>query len=293
MPNAFSRSWEITKLSFNVMKQDKELLLFPVLSGFFSLLFLAVILFPSIISGLLKGQIPEFGAVNIIPFFMAYFVLSFITVFFNVCVVYTTKARFEGKNATFGESIKFAASRIHLIFMWSIVSASVGMILRLIDNMVQKSGTAGKTIFRIINSILGMIWSIITIFVVPAMVYNNLGPIDAIKKSVEVLKKTWGESLVRYYGLTFAAFLFLILGFSILVLGIIGTTALVVAVDSSLGIVLIVIIMVIVFLYTLAVIAIFNVANSIFNTALYVYASTGKIPAGYSNEIMKGAFVRK
>ena len=291
MSNAFSRSWEITKLSFNVMKQDKELLLFPILSGFFSLLFLAVILFPSIISGLLKGSIPEFGAVHIIPFFMAYFVLSFITVFFNVCVVYTTKTRFEGKNATFGESIKFATSKIHLIFMWSLVSASVGMILRLIDNMAQKSAAAGKIIFRIINAILGMMWSIITIFVVPAMVYNGLGPIDSIKKSVEVLKRTWGESLIRYYGLGLVEFLFLIFGFLILILGIIGTTVLVVTLDSSSWVIILIIAIFV--LYSLAVIVIFNVVNSIFNTALYVYASTGKIPAGYSNEIMKGAFVRK
>ena len=33
---AFSRSWEITKLSFSVIKQDKELLLFPIFSGIFS-----------------------------------------------------------------------------------------------------------------------------------------------------------------------------------------------------------------------------------------------------------------
>ena len=38
MANVFSRSWEITKITFDVIKHDKELLIFPVLSFVFSAL---------------------------------------------------------------------------------------------------------------------------------------------------------------------------------------------------------------------------------------------------------------
>lgn len=55
MFESFSRSWEITKLSFNVIKKDKELLLFPLLAGIFSIIFLVTMLFPSIITSFLKG----------------------------------------------------------------------------------------------------------------------------------------------------------------------------------------------------------------------------------------------
>jgi membrane-bound ClpP family serine protease len=127
-----------------------------------------------------------------------------------------------------------------------------------------------------------MMWSTITIFVVPAMVYNNLGPMDAIKKSVVTLKRTWGESLISYFGLGLIQFLFFLLG-------IIVTFILVYALAGS-GSIGIIITVVIALLYFLGVILVFNVANTIFNTALYVYADTGKIPEGYSPETMQKAF---
>ena len=38
---------------------------------------------------------------------------------------------------------------------------------------------------------------------------------------------------------------------------------------------------------------IFNVANSVYNTALFVYADTGKIPTGYNQNLMSNAFKQK
>ncbi|MBI2652332.1 hypothetical protein HYX00_02595 [Candidatus Woesearchaeota archaeon] len=285
MANAFSRSWAITRLSFSVIKQDRELLLFPILSGVLSIIFIIAILFPSIIVALLNGVSPVFGVMEYFLLFIAYLVLSFITTFFNVCVVYTTKKRFEGGNATFGESIKFTTSKIHLIFTWALISATLGVILRLFDRLAEKLGGVGEILLRIQNAVLGMMWSLITIFVVPGMVYNNLGPIDAIKKSVEILKKTWGESLIGYYGLGLVEFLFMVVG--------IVTAVILVVLTSSLGIAFIIPIIFLTVIYLLGVIIIFSVANSIFNTALYVYAAKGKIPSGYNKEIMDNAFRKR
>src|SRR3989338_9340657 len=212
MANAFSRSWEITKLTLHVMKQDKELLLFPVFAGIFSILFLVALLFPTIILAFVQEGEPVWGITAYALLFIAYLGLAFIATFFNVCVVYTAKKRFEGGNATFGESISFALSRVHLILMWSLLAATVGIILRAIDRSAEKAGGGARVVLKIMTSLLGMMWSIITIFVVPAMVYNNLGPVDAIKKSVQVLRKTWGESLVRHFGLGLVQFIFIIIG---------------------------------------------------------------------------------
>jgi len=135
---AFSRSLAITKLSLDVIKKDKELLLFPVLSGIFSFLFIISLLFPTVIVGLLSSSgKPAITGLGILLLFIVYFGLAFIATFFNVCIVYTTKKRFEGGNASFSESIKFAFSRIHLIFAWSLLSATVGLILRFIENLAE------------------------------------------------------------------------------------------------------------------------------------------------------------
>ena len=285
MANAFSRSWEIAKLSFNVMKHGKELLAFPILAAVFSVIFIAVMLFPSIIFGLVSADTRYAGFAEYLILFLAYLGLSFIATFFNVCVVYTVKKRFEGGNATFKESINFAMSRANLIFVWSLVSATVGIILRIIDEMAERAGRSGQILLYITRSILGMIWGIVAIFVIPGMVYYNLGPFDAIKKSVNVLKKTWGESLIRHYGLGLAQLIIILIGSVFIVplymlispLGIFWALGVV-----ALGV-----------LYFIVVCLVFGIANQIFNTALFVYADTGKIPQGFSKEIMNSAFQNK
>ncbi len=283
MFETFSRSWEITKMSFNVIKKDKELLLFPLLAGIFSIIFIVTMLFPSIVVSFMGGRGPEsYGIIEYLLFFITYLGLAFIATFFNVCVVYTTKIRFEGGNATFWDSINFARSKISVILTWSIIVATVGLILRLIDNIAERAGESGRIVLNILTSILGMMWSIITIFVVPAMVYDNLRPMGAIKKSVQTLKRTWGESLIRYFGLGLIQFLFFLLGIIVTV-----TLLFVLAGVGPIGIIITI---AIAGLYFLGVILVFNVANTIFNTALYVYADSGKIPEGYNKEIMQNAF---
>jgi hypothetical protein len=278
----FTRSWEITKLSFGVIKQDKELLVFPVLAGIFSLIFMVLMVFPFIIPALMAEGGAALAFLEYLFIFLIYLGLVFIATFFNVCVVYTAKTRFAGKNATFGESIGFAFKKIHLIFMWSLLAATVGLILKILDNMARQQKGIGAVLFRIMNAILGLAWSIVTIFVVPAMVYHDLSPIEAIKRSVKTLKKTWGESLIRHFGLGLVQSVFTFVGIIILIP--VGFLV------AGQGLVPLLIVIGIGILYIVLVSLIFSVANTIFNTALYTYADTGKIPGGYSKDIMKGAF---
>jgi len=278
------RGWQVTKLSFKVLNEDKRLLLIPFLAGFFSLVFMAIMIFPTIISSLLGDAGVVFSVINYVVIFITYLGVAFIATFFNVSLVYILKEGFEGRRAGFGESLGFSFSRIHQIFMWSLVAATVGLILKILDNFSEKLGTAGKIVLKILIGILGMIWSVMTIFVVPSMVYNKIGPFASIKKSVQVLKKTWGENLVRFIGLGIIQILFILLGLFIFIgLGIIV---------SPLGIIPILVIIFIAIIYFLIVILLFSAANTVFSTALYIYAETGKVPGDYTSEMMEHAFKR-
>jgi hypothetical protein len=286
--NAFSRSWMITKISFSVINKDRELLWFALLSFIFSAIFAVAMIFPSVIASLTENGFSQssFRAFEYIMVFLTYLGLAFIATFFNVCVVYTAKVRFEGGNATFGESINFAFSRIGLIFQWSLISASVGLLLRLLHNLASNFGKVGQIVANILISLLGMSWSIITIFVVPALVYEGLGPIDAIRKSVDVIKKTWGESLIRKIGLgliQFFVFVMIILFSAALTYGLaqaFDTAGILVGISIGL-------------LLLLLAGLVFTVANTIFNTALYVYANNSQVASGFSEDIVKGAFRQK
>ena len=279
MIDAISRSWMATKVSFGVMKKDKELLLFPILGGIFSLLFTFALLFPNIISGLLaQGGNMKFTAMEYIFLFITYFGLAFVATFFNVCVVYTAKTRFEGGNATFFESIGFAFKKIHLIFVWSIVSATVGLLLRILDKIAENTKGTGRILLKLLRALLGVMWSLLTVFVVPAMVYQGIGPFAAIKKSVQTFRKTWGENLIRRIGLGLMQSFFIVLG--IIVGGIL------IFLVSGLGVGAMVIVGVCLLVYLIIVFAVFSVANTIFSTALYVYAEQGTIPEGFSQHTL-------
>ena len=286
----FSRSWEITKISFRVIKKDKELLIYPFLAAIFSMLFSIAILFPTILVELYQSADPE-GLINtytIIEYlivFATYLGLALIATFFNVCVVYTVKTRFEGGNATLGSSFKFAFSKFHLIISWSLLVATVGLLLYILDRIAESLGSIGEVVVKMIRGIIGMAWGIVTIFVIPGMVYYGLGPKDAIKKSVDTLSKTWGESIVRHFGMGLIQFLFFLLGAGI------GTGLY--FLTASLGLTGILITVIVVVVYFMILILIFNVANSVYNTALFVYADTGKIPTGYNQNLMSNAFKTK
>lgn len=286
--NIFSRSWQITKLSFSVINKDRELLWFALLSFISSALFAVAMIFPSIVPDLIYGDkaIDTLEIYQYVIIFITYFGLAFIATFFNVCVVYTTKVRFEGGNATFSESFRFALSRAGLIVRWSLLSATVGLLLKILEQVASGFGKAGEIVARIIIGLLGAAWSIATIFVVPILVYEGLGPVDSVKKSMRAVKETWGESLVKSIGLGLMTFLAYILAIAV---GI-GLTILLTSQFQTVGLITGIVVGGCLLLVTGLV---FKVASTIFNTALYVYANEQIVAADFDEDVIKGAFREK
>jgi hypothetical protein len=286
--NAFQRSWMITKLTFGVINKDRELLGFAFLSFLFSVIFSVAMIVPSIVPTVMDNGLSteSLEIYQYVIIFLTYFGLAFIATFFNACVVYTTKVRFEGGNATFGESVRFAMSRIGIIVQWSLISASVGLLLRILHDLASRLGKIGEIVANIVIGLLGMAWSVLTIFVVPVLVYEGLGPIDAIKKSAEVIKKTWGENIIRAIGLGLVQLLVfaVIIAFAFALSYGLGMVFSVygVAIGVCLGLVLL-----------LLAGLIFMVANTIFNTVLYVYANQNSIPEGFTEPVVREAFKQK
>ena len=286
MFEAFSRSWEATKATLEVVKKDKELMLYPLFTLVLSVGFIILMLLPMIFAWVFNATgIDKIGILQWVLLFVLYFGLSVISTFFSFCIVYTAKTRFEGKNVTISESIKFAFSKIGLIALWGVLAATIGILFRILDNIAERMGERGRFLMDIFNSLLGMIWSIITMFVTPVMVYEGLTPFKAIGKSVEVLKKTWGEVLIKEVSIGFIEVLTIVLGF------IVGIVLLVVlsmfgVFGALLGIFLFVVLMG-------GIIFFFDVLNKVFNTALYVYATTGKVPEGFDKEVITKAFSSK
>lgn len=193
-----SNGWELTKNSFKVLKENKQLVIFPFLSGISLVLitgsFVVAILaaYGWDVDNLDQGQQGNNILVYVLTTFVFYLINYFVVVFFNMALIHCTRMYFHGEEVSIRKGLQFSLSRIGAIFSWAVFAATVGTILRTIQ---ENSGIIGK----IITGIIGIIWSIATFFVVPIIAYENVGPIDAFKRSSGLMRKQWGESLVANF----------------------------------------------------------------------------------------------
>ena len=282
MFSTLSRSWALTKQSFAVIDKDKEMLLFALIGGVLGVAWffaLAAVLVAFSMNGSFDIDQVEGSVLDYALGFVLYLGLAFVGAFTKVCITYTTKIRFEGGDATFGESIRFALSRLGQIAGWAVAGATVGLLLYALSELADRLGTLGKSVVRTIEGMLGGLWEVLTAFVVPVMVYEGVGPIDAFKTSARLFKKTWGESLVKQIGFGWVQGL---AAFGVTALG----GALLFAFHEPPMLWLPVGVLV---LGHLAVGLLFAVASAVYDTALYVYATQDR-EVGFERETMAGAF---
>ena len=196
-----SRSWALVKASASVLNQDKELLVFPMVSmGALAIVVLAFAL-PvfgmGMLDGLTGGQNAGVQAGVYLVAFLFYFSQYLVIFYFNTALVGAAMIRLDGGNPTLGDGLRIATSRLGTIVGYALISATVGVVLRAIQERV---GFVGK----IIVGLLGVGWAIATYLVVPVLAAQKIGPIEAIKESAGLLRKTWGENLIGQAGLGLA-----------------------------------------------------------------------------------------
>lgn len=276
----FKASRIIFKESWNVLKQDKEIMWFPVMSGIFTLIvIIAMAAFFYIV--LLGGSMIEFKideskqVSNIVIYgvmFVYYLIIFFIVNFFQSALFIIVQGRFSGQDLNFSNGIQGASKYIGKIFVWSIISATVGIVLKIISENF-------KVIGRILAGILGAAWEILTYFSLPSLVIGNLSIKDSFKESASIIKKTWGETLIINFGvgLFFAAIAVLWLVLSIAIIILIPKTYTVI----SVGVIFVI--------FYVAIMLLSTTLSSIFKLALFNYARTGNIPQGFSESIVKEA----
>ncbi len=278
MFDRFSRSWELVKASATVLRQDKHLLVFPFISGLASL---AVILcFALPIFGLkafdgLDGN----NAMLYSTAFLFYVVQYFVIFYFNVALVGATMIRMDGGAPTVADGLRVANSRLGAILGYAIIAATVGVILRAIQERVGFLG-------RIIVGMLGVGWTIATFLVVPVLAARDQGPVASIKDSAAMLKQTWGENVIGQAGIG------LVFGVLFTVMGI-AAAALLFAVAQAGSIVLIVVVAVLLGLAFLLAVLVQSALAGVYSAALFRYADKGASSTGFDNRALQGAFAVK
>jgi hypothetical protein len=274
-------SFALARSSWQVLKTDKKLVIFPILSGLACLLVFASFLVPTLLALNWFENLPQNqqALIGLPVAFAFYFCTYFVIIFFNAALMSCAIIRFSGGEPTVGDGLSAAASRLPQILAWALVSATVGMLLKAIENVHEKAG-------QIVSAILGTVWTVVTYFVVPVLVVEKLGPFAAISRSTQILKKTWGEALVGRFGIGFYMLLLALPGILLLIVGVMIAGG---AKMAGLGIAMIVLAI----LYFLAWAAVGSALQGIFTSALYQYAAYNQVPNGFDQETMAGAFQPK
>ncbi len=276
----FSTTWSLMGSSWQLLKKDKEILLFPLISGICCLIVLASFAIPMVVTS--NALQPADGAARsdshemyYALLFLFYFFNYFVIVFFNTAIVACADIRMKGGDPTVADGLRAAFSRISLIIGWALVQSTVGLILRVLEDRSDKVG-------KFIVALLGMAWTVTSFLVIPILVIEKKGPIKALKESTSLLKNTWGEQVIGnfsfglvFFALGIPALLFVVIGF----LSGNGTGLIVSFVLAA------------IYLIVLALIQ--SALQAIFQTALYQYARNGQAPQGFDEASLANAVARK
>ena len=197
-----ANGWDITKRSFKVFEANKQLILLPFLSGI-SLFFLALSFSGSIVNNAIWHIKSCFSFVGFLYLFAFYLLVYFIIVFFNTALSYCVHFHCKGQKVSVIKGLLFCIAHLFSIISWSLFAATIGTVLRTIQNSV---GLVGQMFTRVTGSTLG----IATYFVVPIKTGENLGPIAALNQSKKIVKEKWGETVGAAFNFVFIQFIALI-----------------------------------------------------------------------------------
>ena len=196
----------ILRASLRLFRQDRQMIWLPVMATITALIAFAIVAGPVVLA------IGHTGIAVIIALACGSVVATAATVIFNVALVFAATDRIEGRTPTIGGSLTQAWGRRNVIFSWAILSAVVGTAIRLLE---QRLGLVG----RLIGIAGGLAWAVATFLVIPVLAFENVGPIEAVKRSSSILKARFGTIArgglrfgVLFLGLSLGALLVLAIG---------------------------------------------------------------------------------
>ena len=195
MFSRISNTFNTIKLCVRVLKKDKELIFFPIMAAF-SVLALAFVFWSMGLIDIQEEQTNSTSFSDFIPEIILLFVANFFIVLFNSALISGALHRLRGGDPNVGSAMNHALKHIHHIFIWSIIVTIVAILIAI----VKGDRREGSFVRQILGSMLQYGWTMMTFFVVPIIVAENMAPISAIKKSSSLFKRTWGDQVTANFG---------------------------------------------------------------------------------------------
>jgi hypothetical protein len=260
------RSWELMKTSLGILRKDKKIMIFPVLS------FVAcAVIILSFFAGFFFIGLPSIETSLLLwvaLIILIYFILFFIVIFFNTAIIACANIRLNGGDPTVSDGLRIATQNIGRILIWALIAATVGMILQAIR---ERTGWVGK----IVAGILGLAWTYVTFFVIPVLIFEKKGVGSSIRRSASLFKQTWGETIFGTFGFGIIFVLLGILGFIPIILGFIVGSMTVIVIGWVIAVT-----------YWAIIVVVASATNGIYVATLYQYATKKQLPAEFDASLI-------
>lgn len=295
MFSSFDHSWRLMGHCWQVLRKDRELIVFPICSSLSLILVSLVFLLPyARLAPELMGQQSADGQAaewsfrfgDALFLFLYYFVSYAIIIFANSALIGAALIRLRGGDPTVRDGLRIAGRRVRAILGYAFIAATVGTLLHLLDSASRSrnAGIGARIIAAIISTLFSLAWSLMTYLVVPVLVVENVGPIESIQRSASLLRRTWGEQIAGNisFGLV-TAFLLLIVALlltipTMLLMALVGRTVALWLAGA---------------LYIVVLGALLMTSNAlagIYQAALYLYATEGGDTPPFRKYDFAGAF---
>ena len=281
-------SWKLAKECWRILMLDKEMLAFPALSTLTTIVVMGLIAYPLWAAGFFDyapttnaeevkifhlSMYLKYAILTIIPSYVIYLIMTF----YNAGLVTCAFIRLCGDDPILADGFHIAWKRLPQIFTWSLLGATVGLLLRMIKG-------ENNLIRNLFSGALGLGWRVASFFTIPVIVAEEKGAIDALKRSGQLVKKNWGEALTLEVGLSVLAYPVMLPVF-----GMIGVSYYVWDISPALGVSL----LILAALYTFITSLVFSTLDAIAKAALYMFASGDQMPENFNNEILQTMFKRE
>ena len=264
-----SRGLHLTRTSLRVLLKDSNLLAIPLLA----LVVIGFVWLLVTLSLVLLGFPPASPSSSFLyqELFVAYLITYFLSTYFMASILGAAHARLEGRKPTLAEGLQAANASVFRLLGWSLVASTVGVCARLAS--LRWEGAS-----RVVARVFGASWPIASVFVLPAVVMEGLGPVKAFRRSRTLLKEIWSadERGVLGTGVTFA--LLFLVGLVPFLWGTLGDGG-GLAVFASV-------------LYWLLLTVLWSVVHAILVTALYHYATASEASFGFQWQALNHPWVR-
>ncbi|HJQ43804.1 MAG TPA: DUF6159 family protein [Jatrophihabitantaceae bacterium] len=201
--------------------------------------------------------------------------LTTVSIFFQAALVIGANMQADGYHPTMSTVLGAAWQRRGEIIAWAVVSTTVGLAIRAIE---QRFGALG----RILGIVAGIAWAIATYLAVPVIVAERVGPFEAVRRSGELIRQIWGTGLRSTLRFGLIQFVLLLVPFFMIICGVI-------TISSGGGLAAIGVLIVLAGIVVLiAMSSVFAAVSTYAQTMIYRYAVGQPIPIPV--ELMGGAF---